>query len=350
MSVTVKISQWPEPIDVDEDQTILEAALEQGVPFPHGCRSGNCGACKCRLYSGEVDLDPYSGFALTDEEREEGFVLACRAHPRRAVELAWMQDDGETAAHPLRRIEGTVVALDAPTHDIRRVRIEIPGPTDFAFSAGQYASLGFAGQPPRDYSMANRPDERLLEFHIRAVRDGSVSAHVAGALRVGDPVRVEGPFGTSYLRARHRGPILALAGGSGLAPIKSIVETALQAGMTQPIHLYVGVRDERDVYLEDHFRTLAAAHPNLSVTVVLSEPGGETTRRTGHVGDAAAADLPDLDGFKAYLAGPPVMVESAVDRLCRQGLRREDVHADAFYTEAEKAALDRGPSHTGATA
>jgi CDP-4-dehydro-6-deoxyglucose reductase/ferredoxin-NAD(P)+ reductase (naphthalene dioxygenase ferredoxin-specific) len=340
MAHRVKIAQWPaEPVMVDDGTTILDAALDLGVPFPHGCRSGNCGACKSRIYAGRVRMDLHSDFALSAEEAADGFALACRAHPETDVELAWAQDDAEMVAHPLRRFTGTVAAVEQMTHDIRRVRIAIPADVRFAFSAGQFASLGFGALPARDYSMANAPDRPdFLEFHIRA-QGGATSRYVAEQLAVGEPVRVEGPFGSSYLRETHRGPIIAVAGGSGLAPIHSIVETALTRGLPQPIFLYVGARDERDVYLEAEFADLAKQYPRLRFTYVLSEPSGPTPRRTGLVGDVVADDFDDLDGCKLYLAGPPVMVESAVEKLQLRDARPEDIHADAFYTEADKAAL-----------
>lgn len=341
MTAKVEIRQWPEPIVVQEGQTVLEAALATGVPFPHGCRSGNCGACKCRLESGSVAMKPHSDFALTAGEREDGLVLACRSLPHGDLKIGWLQDEADLAAHPLARFAARVASIEALTHDVRRVRIEPPAGQAMTFSAGQYARLTFAGQQPRDYSMANRPGEPGLEFHIRAVEDGSTSGYVAKRLSVGEPVDVEGPFGSSWLRETHRGPIIAIAGGSGLAPIKSIVERALAEELPQPIYLYAGFREERDVYLEEHLRDLAASHPRLTVTIVLSEPSGPTDRRVGHVSAAVGQDFDDLDGCKAYIAGPPVMVEAAVEMLEIRDVRPEDIHADAFYTEAEKAALDR---------
>jgi len=339
MAFTVTLRQHGGPITVEAGQTILEAALAQDVPFPHGCRSGNCGACKSALEMGEVELAPYSEFALTDAERAAGLILACRATPWSDAAVAWLETD-EVAVHPLRQLACRVDALDDLTHDIKRLRLEIVSGGPFTFSAGQYAALRFADLPPRDYSMANRPDEAMPEFHIRHVAGGASSRYVARDLAVGDSVQVEGPFGASFLRDTHTGPILAIAGGSGLAPIKSIVETALQNGKRQPIHLYVGVRDERDLYLEAHFRALAARHPNLSFIPVLSQPETATRRRTGFVHQAALADIADLDGAKAYLAGPPVMVEAATRELLARGMRRQDIHADAFYTEAEKQELN----------
>jgi ferredoxin-NAD(P)+ reductase (naphthalene dioxygenase ferredoxin-specific) len=187
--------------------------------------------------------------------------------------------------------------------------------------------------------MANRPDEKVLEFHIRLMPGGAVTPYVSSQLKPGDTVKVAGPYGTSYLREKHAGPIVALAGGSGMAPIKSIVETALAHGMKQPIAFYFGARAERDLYLEGYFQALAERHGNLQFIPVLSQPDGPTRYRTGFLADAVRSDFTSLDGVKAYLAGPPVMVETATAALIDLGVRRQDCHADAFYTEAEKAAL-----------
>lgn len=338
MTYQVTIRGMDAQIDVGAGETILDAALRSGLPFPFGCQSGNCGACKCALVMGGVELAPYSEFALEEGERLQGMILGCRAMPLDDCTVALLETE-ELEIHPARDLDCRVVALDDLTHDIKRLRLEILSGGPLVFSAGQFASLRFPGLPARDYSMANRPDEALLEFHIRLVAGGAVTPFVRERLKIGDRLRVAGPMGTSSWRRRHAGPILAVAGGSGLAPIKSIVETALASGMRQPIRLYVGARAERDLYLLDHFAALGARHPNLSVVPVLSEPDGPTARRTGLVADALAADLGDLDGWKAYLAGPPPMVETAVDALVARGMRRDDCHADAFYTEADKMAL-----------
>ncbi len=340
MSFVVNIRQHPDPVVVEPGGTVLESALAQGVPYPHGCRSGNCGACKSRLESGEVELSPYSPYALSNAERAQGLILACRAVPWSDAVVSWLEVD-EIVVHPQRRLVCRVAEVAPLTHDIRRVRLAIESGGPFTFSAGQYASLRFADLPPRDYSMATRPDEPVLEFHVRRMGPGSTSAYVAERLTPGEEVIVEGPYGSSWLRDKHAGPIVAVAGGSGLAPIKAIVETALSQGMRQPIHLYFGARDERDIYLEAQFRALAARHENLRYTPVLSQPSRSTARRVGLVHEVVAGDLADLDGAKAYLAGPPPMVEAATALLVEaRGMRRQDVHADAFYTEAEKAALN----------
>lgn len=242
-------------------------------------------------------------------------------------------------AHRTRRLICRVVGIEDATYDVRIVRLAVVAGGPLRFRAGQYASLTFDGLPPRDYSMANRPEADLLEFHIRETRVGSTSGFVASRLSLGDEVKVEGPYGEMWLRRNHGGSTLAIAGGSGLAPIKSIVETALAAGMKENIHLYFGARVERDLYLVDHFERLARTHPNLSFVPVLSRPKGPTERRTGPLPDVLAEDFADLSGCKAYLAGPPGLVAAAVRTLKRRGIRPKDIHAEPFYSDAEKKAL-----------
>ncbi|MHA1567513.1 MAG: NADH:ubiquinone reductase (Na(+)-transporting) subunit F [Alphaproteobacteria bacterium] len=339
MNIQVQIRQYDKPIAVETGETILAAALRQGVPYPHGCQSGNCGACKSHLLSGDVELSPYSEFALSEQERGNGLILACRAVPSQDSTVAWLEAD-ESIVHPVRHLQCRVARIEAATHDIRRLWLTVESGGPFVFSAGQFAKLTFQGQPARDYSMANRPGQPQLEFHIRHLPGGKTSAFVASTLKVGDPVQVEGPFGASYLRELHSGPILAVAGGSGLAPILSIVETALAKGLLQPIHLYFGIRDERDVYHQQRLSELADRHANFSAHIVLSEPAQETSRPTGFVHLLVRQHHADFDGCKAYLAGPPPMVEAATEMFTAGGMGAGDIHADAFYTEAEKAELE----------
>lgn len=231
-----------------------------------------------------------------------------------------------------------VVSLDRMTHDVTCVTLRPAGDAAFTFRAGQYAKVTFPGQIPRAYSLASLPDEPTVEFHIRQSRDGSTSRFVGEDLQVDTHVTIEGPMGENYLREDHGGPIIAIAGGSGLAPVRSIVETALRRGARQPVALYFGAREERDLYMEAHFDGLARAHENFRFVPVLSEPNGATARRTGLVHEAALADFPDFSGFAAYLAGPPVMIVAARDALIVRGLRPEDFYAD-MYGDPPPAAI-----------
>ncbi|WP_308737849.1 2Fe-2S iron-sulfur cluster-binding protein [Rhizobium sp. TH2] len=243
---SVNLPQARRSIRVETDQTVLAAALASGVAYPHGCRGGRCGSCKSRLVEGSVSLLPHTRFSLTEEEKAAGLILACRAIPETDVTVRWAGGD-ESADHPRKTIEGLVTFVSKATHDILRVLVTL-GEEEFRFSAGQYVRLGLGKRLERDYSIASVPGSRELEFHIRRVEGGRVSSFFHENLWVGDKVEVQGPFGNSHLRALHTGPVLAVAGGSGLAPIRSIVQTALASGMRQPIRLYAGARTHRDLY------------------------------------------------------------------------------------------------------
>lgn len=349
MSFTITIDAYDPPVTVEMGQTILEAAVAQGVPYPHGCRSGNCGACKSELVTGEVEMSPYSEYALTAAEKDAGQILACRAVPWSDCTVKWIEEN-ERKVFASRVLDCRVAEIAEATHDIRIIRLAIEAGGPFDYAPGQYAEVTFPGLPARDYSMATPPNGDVLEFHIRLVGGGAVTPFVQNELKAGDRVGVSGPLGTAHLREQHRGPILAVAGGSGLAPVNAIVEAALAEASDRPIHLYFGVRAERDLYFEDRFLALAGRHPNLNFTPVLSEPDAPTDRRTGYLADAIAEDFGGadaLDGFKAYLAGPPIAVETTVEKLRAAGMRRRDIHADAFYTEAEKAKLATAERGTG---
>ncbi len=313
--VQVTVAGWPTPIAVDPGDTVLAAALAAGVPYPHGCQSGNCGACKSRVLLGEVDLGPVSEYALSEAERAAGMVLACRAVAWEDCTLQWLEGD-EVEVHRACRLTTRLVARDAATHDITRLVLAVEAGGPFTFSAGQYAMLSFAGLPARAYSMANTPDQDQLEFHIRHVAGGLVSRYVADQLTVGDLVQVDGPHGTAHLRRDHAGPILAIAGGSGLAPIRSIVNMARALEPARVVRLWHGVRSAADAYDQAWIAGL----------------GGQivTDRPIDH-----ALDLSALQGAKAYVAGPPGMVDAVTQRLVDAGLALTDIHADAFFTAAD---------------
>lgn len=341
MSHTIRIEGSSTVVDAEPGDTVLDALLMAGVGFAYSCQAGNCGTCRCELVEGDVlDLE-YSEHALAADDRARGIVLACRTQIWGDVTIRRL-DDEEYVLHPSRILDCSVASLDRLTHDIWRLRLDIRSGGPFTFSAGQYASVtfGFAPDRPRDYSMGSAPHETGLEFHIREMSAGSVSAGLGTRLRPGDAVRVSGPFGSAHLREKHAGPIVAIAGGSGLAPIRSILLALDRLGSAQPVHVYVGARREEDVYGEVELRELVTRRPGWRVHWVLSDPGAVVGagRRAGLVTDAVAADLPNLEGFKAYLAGPPAMVEAAAKLLRARGLAPRDLHADAFYPADRSAA------------
>ena len=325
----IKIRQWHTTLE-NRKGTILDAALRAGIPCPHNCRSGECGQCKTRLLDGRVKHDPCLSEALSDSERNENLILACRARPVTDVEIAWLDAVGQPAtSNPTQRQVANVVGLERAAHNVTRLRLEVQGEA-LAFAAGQYAELHIGKLPVRSFSMANRPDETLLEFHIRRVPDGLVSGYVAQQMALGEKVELEAPFGSAYFREDHDGPIVAVAGGTGLAPVMSIVRTALARVPTRPVHLYFGVQDEADVYAEHELALLAATHPQVRVHVVLSAPTQPTARRRGFVHEAVVEDLADLSGRIVYTAGPPPMVAAVTATATARGVSASDIHADPF--------------------
>jgi naphthalene 1,2-dioxygenase ferredoxin reductase component len=227
-----------------------------------------------------------------------------------------------------------VVAIEPVTHDIRRLRLRMEA--EFAYRAGQYARLRFHGHEPRDYSIASKPGDDHVEFHIRDIGTGA-SAHACRELKPGDPVYVQGPFGDAVLDDISTRPMLVIAGGSGLAPMGAIVETALEGHPDRVVQLYFGVRTERDLYGQERFTALTTRHPNFRFIPVLSTQDEPTTLRTGLVGDAVVEDHPDLSGFDAYLAGPPAMITHVRDLLFDHGLPSDRLFADLSPTPSTVA-------------
>ena len=233
--------------------------------------------------------------------------------------------------YEVRDIKCKVEALDQLTHDTRLIRLSVTDGKSLEFSAGQYAKVVYANNVEKYYSIASLPGDTSIEFHIRRSGDGSSSSHfVLDELSIGNPVTVTAPMGNSYFRADHEGPILCVAGGSGMAPIRCIAETAIAREDGREVHLYFGVRDEQDIYFEERFSALAEEHAHFHFTPVLSEASGETNRRTGFVHEAIGIDLPAFDDWKAYLCGPPIMVESVTKLLKDRGVHEGNIYADAY--------------------
>ena len=315
-------------IKVDSGSNLLDVLREHGVPISYSCMSGRCGTCRCRVVEGRVlDAGPEAGRPLVGGK--DSHVLACQAvlTDNCTIELP---DVDDVIVHPARIVKGVVTAIEAVTHDIRRLRVKLAKP--LAFSPGQYVTLQFTPDHIRPYSMAGLMGDGDMEFHIRKVPDGRVTDHVFTRLNVGDALRISGPLGTAYLRRQHTGPMLCVGGGTGLAPALSVVRGALEAGMTNPIHLYFGVRSPQDVYDADRLAALALAHPNLTVHTVVSTGKAQPGQRSGLVTDAIRQDLGSLTGWRAYLCGAPAMVEALSLMVTGMGMAPQHIHADAFYT------------------
>lgn len=316
-------------LEVRPGANLLEVLREHQVPVSYSCMSGRCGTCRCKVVSGQL-LDGGQN-AIRPDGQGERYVLACQSTLTESCTIEIPEPD-EVVVHPARVLKATVTGIDVLTHDIRRLRLKPNKPLEF--SPGQYAQLQFGPELARPYSMAGLSRDAELEFHVRRVPGGRVTAHIFEQLRVGDTVRVSGPLGTAYLRTKHRGPMLCAAGGTGLAPILSIVRGAVAAGLMQPIHVYLGVRSDADVYGLPELRELQAQHPGLKVHVVVVAGPARDGQRLGLITDAIRADLPaGLEGWRAYLCGSPPMVEAASRLVQAHGLAPEQTHADAFYLQ-----------------
>lgn len=315
-------------IEVEPGANLLQALQAAQVPVSYSCMAGRCGTCRCRVLDGEVMESP--GDPLRPLSLTEGYVLACQTILTEPCTIEIPEPD-EVVVHPARTVKASVVAIEALTHDIRRLLLRPARP--LAFSPGQYLQLQFTPEHARPYSMAGLPGDGLLEFHVRRVADGRVSGYVADCLRVGDAVKLSGPLGSAYLRRTHPGPMLCVAGGTGLAPILSVLRGAIGQGMTNPIHLYLGVRSTRDVYGMPWLEQLQREHRRLTVHVVVASAGDPATQRSGLVTDAIEHDHRDLTGWRAYLCGSPPMVEAATLVARRRGIAPDHIHADAFYPQ-----------------
>lgn len=314
-------------IRADVGKNLLDVLRANNVPISYSCMAGRCGTCRCKVIEGSL-LDG-GGDTGRPQSTVQGEVLACQATLSEDCTIEVPEID-EVVTHPARIIKGSVVAFEEATHDIRRLKVKLAKPLDF--SPGQYVSLQFTPEHSRPYSMAGLPTDDEAEFHVRRVPGGRVTEYIFTELAVGAAVRISGPLGTAYLRRKHGGPMLCVGGGTGIAPILSIVRGALSEGMINPIHLYFGIRSLEDLYDEERLRGLAEQHPNLTVHIVVATGPVRAGLRSGLVTEAIQNDFKSLAGWRAYLCGAPAMVEALQLNVTRLGVMPEHVYADAFYS------------------
>ncbi|WP_395699232.1 CDP-6-deoxy-delta-3,4-glucoseen reductase [Aquabacterium sp.] len=342
MTFRVTLQPAERVFDVARDEPILAAAIRQGIGMPYGCRDGACGSCKSRLIEGRVLHGAHQLKALSAAEEEAGFILPCCATPQTdcVVEARTVPGAGD---HPILKMPTRVLALERAAPDVMVLTLQLPANQRFQYHAGQYIEFILRNGARRSYSMANAPgrlmDPPAIELHLRHMPGGQFTDHVFGAMKEKEILRMEGPFGSFYLREDSNKPIVLLASGTGFAPIKAIIERLQDSGSTRPAVLYWGCRRRADLYRDDWAREAAATMPNLRYVPVLSEARAEDDwrGRVGFVHEVVMADLPDLSGHQVYACGAPVMVEAAQrDFVARCGLPADEFHADAFTSEADK--------------
>jgi len=326
------------------DETILSAAIRQGIGLPYGCKDGACGSCKCKKLSGEVTHGLHQSKALSAEEEVAGFVLTCCATARSDVMLESRQVT-DIGAFPIRKMPARVLTLLRKSHDVMQLRLQLPAGEPMRFHAGQYVEFILRDGARRSYSMANAPHTLLepgtgIELHVRHMPGGRFTDHVFGAMKEKEILRIEGPYGSFFLREESSKPIVLLASGTGFAPIKALLEHMRFKRIDRPATLYWGGRRPEDLYMDDWLQEQLAEMPNLRYVPVVSNatPQDNWTGRTGFVHRAVLEDFADLSGHQVYACGAPIVVESAKrDYIAEAGLPEEEFFADAFTTEADKA-------------
>jgi CDP-4-dehydro-6-deoxyglucose reductase, E3 len=325
------ISGEAKPITVRSGETLLDAGLRDGLALPFECRNGGCGVCMCTIVHGEVDHGPYQRSALPDAMRRQGKTLMCCATPLSDLEIE-VESDFARNSKAVREHEARVEQMDRLSPDVVRLYLSLPPGDSIEFSAGQYINFVLEDGQRRAFSFANPPHQQgLIELHVRLIPNGRFTTFVFNSLKVGDTLRFEGPHGNFVLH-QSAAPIIFVAGATGFAPIKSIVEDAFERGITRPMWLYWGVRKQADLYMQDLVQDWQRDHPNFHFVPVLSEtsPGDNWSGRRGLVHEAILQDFPDLAGHEVYVCGSARMVESAIPAFLAQGLDDEVCFSDAF--------------------
>lgn len=342
MTFTVTVQPSGRTFSVERDEPVLLAAIRQGVGLPYGCKDGACGSCKCRLLEGRVIHGVHQSKALSAEEETAGWMLTCQGAPQTdlVIEARTVPGAGE---FPVRKMPSRVTSIVKPAPDVAILQLQLPANDVLQYHAGQYVEFILRDGARRSYSMANAPHTQTekpgIELHIRHLPGGKFTDHVFGAMKEKDILRVEGPFGSFFLREDTDKPMILLASGTGFAPIKAIIEHMQFKNSQRHAVLYWGCRSKADLYLHDWALAAAEQMPNLQYIPVLSEPKLEDawTGRTGFVHQAVMHDHPNLMQHQVYACGVPIMVESAKrDFVMKAGLPDDEFYADSFTSEADK--------------
>lgn len=332
MSYQVRVQPSGREFVVEGDETLLDAALRQGLTMPYGCKDGACGACKGKVLCGEVEHGKAAAHALTDAEKAAGLTLYCCATAKSDLEIECKQI-ASASQIPVKTLPGRIEKFERLAPDVIEMHLRLPASERLQFLAGQYIDFLLKDGKKRSFSLANAPhDDALLQLHIRHVPGGFFTEQVFSTMKQKDILRFNGPHGGFFLREDSPKPIIFLAGGTGFAPIKSIVEHAIAENCQRPMAIYWGAKAKVDLYMNALPEQWAAAHTHIQYTPVLSEPASDDAwaGRTGFVHQAVLADYPDLSGHQVYACGSPAMIEAAKRDFMAQGLPEDEFFADAF--------------------
>ena len=342
MSFTIQLQPANRSFEVQRDEPILAAAIRQGIGLPYGCRDGACGSCKSRLLEGRVIHGAHQLRALSVAEEDAGWILPCCAAAQTdcVIEARSVPGAGE---FPVLKMPARVLSLQRAAPDVMIMKLQLPANQNLQYRAGQFIEIILRDGARRSYSMANAAHQLgsppALELHLRHLPGGRFTDHVFGAMKEKEILRIEGPFGSFFLREEATQPIVLLAAGTGFAPVKALIEHMTLKAIDRPTVLYWGGRRPQDLYLNGWCEEAAAQMPHLRYVPVVSDalPEDAWTGRTGFVHRAVMQDLPDLSGHQVYACGASVMVDAARrDFVQHCGLPEDEFYADAFTSEADK--------------
>lgn len=347
MSYRVRVQDSGHEFACEEGENVLDAALRAGYGFPYSCKTGTCASCRGRVVAGAIDYPGGWPEAITREEADEGLALFCQAVPQTDLVVSVREVE---AVRGIRThvLPARVKSRERLSRDVMRVMLQLPKRPRLEFLAGQYMDILLPGGRRRAFSIASPPQRTgELEMHIRYVAGGDFTEWVFGELEDRAVLRLEGPLGTFFVRGDSRRPILMMAGGTGFAPLKAMIEDLLDKGLDRPIHLYWGARTREDLYMPELPERWAREHEWIEFTPVLSEPGPEWRGRTGFVHEALLADHPDLSGLEVYMSGPPAMIDAARHAFTEEhGLPEHRLFYDSFEfspdSKAKRGQADKG--------
>ena len=344
MSFQISVQPSGRIFSADSTETLLAAGIRQGIGLPYGCKDGACGSCKCRKISGTVVHGEHQPKALSADEEAQGLILTCCSKAQSDVVLESRQV-AEEGSFPIKKMPARVVSLEKKSDDVMTVIMQLPATDVMQFHAGQYVEFLLRDGSRRSYSMANaphtlEPTAPKVELHIRHMPGGKFTDVVFSTMKEKDILRIEGPYGSFYLRENSAAPLILLASGTGFAPIKALIEHMQHKGIKRPATLYWGGRRPSDLYMNDWVEAQIKLMPNLSYVPVISDakPEDAWSGRAGFVHQAVLQDHPNLSSYQVYACGAPIVVDSArADYVNKAGLPEEAYFADSFTTEADKA-------------